>query len=121
MRRLVLHSVVLTLAMMAGAQGAPLQCDVGPVTKVFGSVPWLVYSCIDSKSVVIVSAPGSPASPFYFMFSPEGTQYHLRGEGTGAKNVTDAALRELQALSAKDVQELINETKAVKSAGKERQ
>ena len=59
---------------------APLQCDIGPITKEFGSVPWLLYSCDDGKSLVVISAPGSPAAPFYFMFSPEGRGYHLSGE-----------------------------------------
>ena len=82
--------------------------------KVFGSAPWLVYSCNDASSVVLVAAPGSPAMPFYFAFTLEGTAYRLRGEGTGSKAVTDAALKELQNLSAADLQSLRRETIAVK-------
>ena len=100
---------------MAVANAGPMfQCDVGPVTKVFGSVPWLVYSCNDASSIVLVSAPGSPAMPFYFMFTLEGTTYRLRGEGTGSKAVTDATLKELQTLSAADVLSLRRETITVK-------
>ena len=111
MRRWLLSLAALPLVANAGP---PLQCDVGPVTKVFGSVPWLVYSCNDASSVVLISAPGSPATPFYFMFPLEGTTYRLRGEGTGSKAATDAALKDLQALSATDILGLRRETIAVK-------
>ncbi len=78
--------------------------------KNFGSVPWLVYSCNDSSSLVLVSAPGSPATPFYFFFSLEGATYRLRGEGNGSREATDAALKDLQALSATEIQGLRRET-----------
>ena len=111
MKRWLLSVAALPLV----ASAAPrLQCDVGPVTKVFGSVPWLVYSCNDASSVVLISAPGSSATPFYFIFSLEGATYKLRGEGTGSKVVTDAALKELQALSRRDIERLRLETVAAK-------
>lgn len=75
----------LSLAGSSAGQEAPLQCSIGPVTKVYGSTPWLVYSCNDASSVVVVSAPGSAASPFYFFFHPDGAGYHLTGEGPGSK------------------------------------
>jgi hypothetical protein len=111
MKRWLLGLAALPLVTAAAP---PLQCDVGPVTKVFGSVPWLVYSCNDDSSVVLISAPGSPATPFYFIFSVEGASYRLRGEGTGSKAATDAALKELQALSASSILSLRRETIAVK-------
>lgn len=52
--------------------------------------------------------------PFYFIFSLEGTAYRLRGEGTGSKPATDAALKDLQTLSTADIQGLRRETIAVK-------
>jgi hypothetical protein len=112
MNRSILCLFGVALAAISAGQDAPLQCNIGPVTKTYGSTPWLVYSCSDLKSVVLVSAPGSAASPFYFIFSPEGAAYHLRGEGTGSKPATDAALNELQSLSLKDIQALLRETKA---------
>jgi hypothetical protein len=99
MKRWLLTFVAVPLVANAAP---PLNCDVGPVTKEFGSVTWLVYSCNDATSVVVVSAPGSPAMPFYFFFSLEGTAYRIRGEGTGSKAVTDAALKDLRALSTND-------------------
>jgi len=103
---------LLTIAAMplVATAAAPLQCDIGPVTKVFGAVPWLVYSCNDATSLVVISAADSPASPFYFTFSLEGGSYRLRGEGTGSKTATDAALKDLEARSASDIQALRRET-----------
>lgn len=109
--------IALALVSTIHAQAPTLQCNIGPVRKVFGGVSWLVYSCDDTKSVVVVSARGSPASPFYFMFSPEGGHYHLRGEGTGSRAATDAALKELQALSSRDIENLILETKRTHPSG----
>jgi hypothetical protein len=110
-RQVLMRCIAWTLAVLPMiASGAPLNCDVGPVTKTFGSAPWLVYSCNDPSTVVLVSVPGSPASPFYFIFSLENGTYRLRGEGTGAKTVTDAALQQLQSLSTADVQALRQET-----------
>jgi hypothetical protein len=94
------------------AQNAQLQCDIGPITKTFGSVPWLVDGCHDGGSVVLVSAPGSPAAPFYFIFSYESGGYNLRGEGTGAKSATDAALKELQALAPGQIRALRREVES---------
>jgi hypothetical protein len=89
---------------------APLNCDVGPVTRTLGGAPWLVYSCNDLTTVIVVSAPGSPAAPFYFSLSFESGSYRIRGEGTGAKAVTDAALRQLQSLSMVDIHALRSAT-----------
>jgi hypothetical protein len=81
----------------------PLKCDAGPVAKTFGNSQWLVYGCDDGRSVVVVSAPGNPAAPFYFMFSPSKGGYRLVGEGTGSKQSSAAALSELRELSASQV------------------
>jgi hypothetical protein len=107
------HLLYLILAAPFAVSAAPLQCNIGPITKVYGSVPWLLYSCDDGKSLVVVSAPGSPAAPFYFFFSPEGRGYHLRGEGTGSKPLTDSAYKELEVLSNKDIVDLVGQTIAI--------
>jgi hypothetical protein len=114
------HLLYLALLGPIVVTAAPLQCDFGPITKVFGSVPWLLYSCDDGKSLVLMSAPGSAAAPFYFMFYPEGRGYHLRGEGTGSKALTDAALKELQDLSDKDIAGLVGETIAMRNGAAKR-
>ena len=91
----------------------PLTCNRGPITKSFGKSDWLTYSCNDGKTVVLVSAPGSPAMPFYFTVFPQGDVYHVTGEGTGPKSATDPAYVELSKLSASDIQAIIKGTLAV--------
>ena len=112
MKRWLLNLIAVPMVASATPQ---LTCDVGPVTKVFGAVPWLVYSCNDASSIVLISAPGSPAMPFYFAFSLEGSAYKIRGEGTGSKAATDAALKDLKALSTSDIASLRRETLTVKA------
>ncbi len=89
----------------------PLKCDIGPVSKTYGKTQWLVYSCDDNRSLVFVSAPGNPATPFYFRLSPHEKEYRLTGEGTGSKDATSAAFDELQALSEREIAALIDQTK----------
>jgi len=113
-KRVAAGLVALALTAIVHAEGAALNCTVGPVFKIFGSVPWLVYSCSDGATLIVVSAPGSPAAPFMFTLAPQGTSYQLRGEGTGSQSATDAALKELQALTSKDIETLIRQTQAVR-------
>jgi hypothetical protein len=92
-----------------------LKCDIGPVTKIYGTTQWLVYSCTDNRTLVIISALGNPGTPFYFMLSPHENGYQLSGEGTGRKDVTDAAFNELKELSGTDIVALIEQTKLPQS------
>ena len=100
------------------AQGAasteqPMNCDMGPLMKTFGQTNWLVYACSDGHSVAIMSAPGSPASPFYFMFHSTNQGYRLVGEGTGSKDATAKAHAELRAMSQKEITALFAEARKV--------
>jgi len=101
----------------APASSGALSCTIGPVSKTFGGSTWLVYGCNDGQSVVAVAGPGNPATPFYFIFAhgPKGIELH--GEGTGNKQATDAAFKELQALSQADIAALFQEAKAHAVAG----
>jgi hypothetical protein len=74
---------------------------------------WDVYGCDDGHSVVVVTATGNPAMPFYFFFvwGPKG--FDLRGEGTGNKVLTDAAFKDLRALSEEQVARLFAEAARV--------
>ncbi len=118
-----MHKFILVTLACAVVPSAPvlsqalpqptLTCNVGPVNKTFGQAQWLVYSCNDASTLIVVSGPGNPASPFYFSFSLEGSSYHIRGEGTGSKPASDAAYNELQALSASAIRGLIEQTKHV--------
>ena len=95
------------------SQKPPLDCQTGPITKTYGGTSWLVHSCDDGRTVVFLSAPGSPAFPFYFVLYPTEKGRRIEGEGTGDKKATDAAVEELQRLSEADVAALIAQTKQV--------
>jgi hypothetical protein len=95
------------------SQKPPLDCHMGPITKTYGGTSWLVYSCDDNGSVVFLSAPGSPAFPFYFVMYATEKGRRIEGEGTGDKKVTDVVVEELQRLSKADVAALIAQTKQV--------
>ena len=88
-----------------------LNCKTGPVDKTYGGTKWLVYSCDDNRTVVIVAAPDSSPSSFYFMFSPQQGRYQFSGEGTGNRQATDAAYQELRILPEGEVGALIAQTK----------
>lgn len=115
-----LMTLVLCMALFAsvcahsdnGTAPAPLTCSVGPVEQTYGNTKWLVYSCDDGQSVVIVSAPGSPANPFVFRFMARPDGYVLQSKGTGERQYTAAAFGELKQLSARDVAALVTMTRA---------
>lgn len=97
-------------------QAPAFRCDIGPLHKAYGGSQWLLYSCTDGTTLAMVSAPGSPAMPYYFMFQRHGVNYRIQGEGTGSKDATDAAYHDLATLSASDVEALIAQTKTVTPA-----
>jgi hypothetical protein len=90
-----------------------MKCEAGPVKKSFGKVDWLVYGCDDGRSLVVVSAPGSPAMPFYFLVAVADSGINLRGEGTGDKAATDATYKELSALTVTEVAALYSQAKSI--------
>lgn len=105
--------ILALLASTAFAEERPsLACDVGPVEKTFGNTLWLVYSCSDHRSMVVVSAANSPAAPFVLIFAAKGSAYQLHGEGTGKKEATAAAFEDLKGLSQSDLESLLAQTQA---------
>jgi len=119
----IAFALVVSAIPAADAQPTGIQCDIGPINRNFGNVPWLVYSCNGEKTIVMVSAPGGPAMPFVFVLHPDKTAYRLEGEGTGSKVASDAAGAEIQRVSAEDLAGILAQTKqakleADKAAGK---
>ncbi len=106
---------ILSSPFVSGTEQEPLSCDVGPVTKSYGQTQWLIYSCSDNHTLVLVSAPGSPASPFVFTFFVKEGGYKLHGQGTGKSEATEAAFQELSVLSEQEIVELIEQTIAQRS------
>lgn len=106
---------------LASAEQIPMTCKTGPIKKEYGHSQWLVYSCSDNKTIVIVSDTGNPASPFYFTFYIKNGKYQLSGEGTGSKTTSDTAFKELSTFDERDLKALIQETKNGKYVPDERQ
>lgn len=110
-------TVLALLMAQAATQSEPqkptLQCETGPLHKIYGGSPWLVYSCSDRKTLVIVSDAGNPASPFYFVFYPEGSGYGMSGEGNGSKTASGAAFEDLKKLGTRDIAALLDQTRLV--------
>jgi hypothetical protein len=115
-----LTCVVIALAgsVVKADAPTPLSCTVGPVTKSYGNSEWLVYGCDDGRSVVVISSPGSAATPFVFFVVYGRVGLELHGEGNGNKAATDAAYASLKALTDDDVAKLYAEAKAVASSAK---
>jgi len=117
MRRLVsilALSSALALSTDAVAQGPSqpkLVCDRGPVaTKSFGGTQWQIYGCNDNRSVAIVTAPGSPAIPFYFLLAWVNGVYTVSGEGTGRRDLTAKAYSDIVKLTRPQIDALVKET-----------
>lgn len=111
---LIIMLVAISILIVSGKSNADqnaMKCETGPVKKIFGNTSWLVYSCTDNNTVVVVSDTGNPAMPFHFTFYKKEDGYHLSGEGTGNKLASSAAYAELSKLSESTIKQLINETK----------
>lgn len=113
---LLAPDVVAAAQSGAGSSEQTMSCDTGPVTKVYGGTRWLVYSCADRKTVILLTEPGNPASPFIFYLIPANGAYRLSGEGNGDKGASDLAGRELEALGPTQINKLVSETRAVASS-----
>ena len=107
--KLLLIVVSLLISVKSWAEPPALNCDLGPANKIYGGTPWLVYGCNDQHSVVVVTAPNSPAVPFYFMFAYSNGSYRLQGEGTGDKTKTDAAYADLRKFTNIQIARLFSE------------
>ena len=110
---LVLAALLLVSseAMAQGPSEPRITCDRGPfATKTYGGTAWDIYGCNDNRSVAVVTAPGNPALPFYFLFAERNGQYRLSGEGTGRPEITRKAYTDLVRLSQQDIQALVKAT-----------
>ena len=110
----MLFGIVLNPVFAIAEDEDSFRCNIGPVTKTYGQGQWLVYSCNDDKTLLIVSAPGNPATPYYFTLLPTDAGHRLFGDGAGKKEATAAASEQLKSLSEEDIANVIKETKAPK-------
>jgi hypothetical protein len=87
-----------------------MKCETGPVPRMFGEVTWMVYSCDDQKSLILVAPQGSAAHPFMFLIAQHDGRYKVNGEGTAGPEAR-AALKDLSMLTHQEIGELIQATK----------
>lgn len=106
-------SILSMLLISMVAFSAPMECKVGPIEMDLGGNKWLVYACIDSESIIAVSARGNPAMPFFFSVSLINGKYAVSGEGNGDTTATDSAYQELIKLQKEDVEKIITQAKKV--------
>ena len=88
-----------------------MKCETGPANRTVGGTQWIIYSCDDDISMVVVSAEGNPASPFFFFLKPDGGTYSVSGEGTGDKRASDAAGDALAKMNQAELAALLAATK----------
>ncbi len=89
------------------------KCDVGPVIKTYGQGKWLVFSCDDDTTLLVLAAPDNPIKPFMFVLEPDsdGGYGVFFDDSLGKNDASAAALAQLKALSPQDIASLIKETK----------
>lgn len=108
---ILLVAILACLAPPAGAQTEPMDCRVGPLIKTFGGSKWVVNSCSDGRTVILMATNDSPAFPCFIKIEPSTKGYSIDGRGKGDRQATNAAMDELGALSVADIQAMIDETK----------
>ena len=108
---LLLVAIAICLPLPADAQTEPMDCRVGPLIKTFGGSKWVVNSCSDGRTVVLMAMNDSPAFPCFIKMEPSTEGYNIDGRGKGDKQATNAAMDELAALSVADIHGMIDETK----------
>ena len=107
----VLPVIVLPDAVAQGPSQPKLVCDRGPFSsKTFGGTQWQIYGCTDNRSVAIVTAPGSPAIPFYFLLAWIDGVYTVSGEGTGRRDLTAKAYNDIIKLTRPQIDAVVKET-----------
>jgi hypothetical protein len=111
---ILLVAVLICLPLPAGAQTEPMDCTVGPVIKTFGGSKWVVNSCSDGRTVILMATNDSPAFPSFIKIAPSTEGYSINGRGKGDRQATNAAMDELGALSVADIHAMIDETKQIK-------
>ena len=95
-----------------------LDCSKGGFERDFGGTKWVVFGCSDQKTIVIYSAKGNPAMPFYFIRYPKGDGFSLYGEGNGDKSATAPAFEQLKTMSPSDWAGLLEQLNAAPQIAK---
>ena len=89
-----------------------IECKAGPIQRSFGGTDWLTYGCSDHLTLIVVSAPGNPAVPFYFALSKANGGVRIVGEGNGDKRATAPAFEDLKKISIESLDQMLQEAEA---------
>jgi hypothetical protein len=108
---ILMVAIAVCFPLQGVAQTAPMDCTAGPITKSFGGSKWLVSSCSDDRTMILMAMNDSPAFPCFITIAPSPEGYKIDGRGKGDQQATEAAMTELAALSVADVHAMIAETK----------
>lgn len=87
----------------------PMECNVGPIEKEFGGTKWVVYACSGQESMLVVSAPGNPAMPFFFSVFLEGGEYIVTGEGNGDRASSYLAYDAISKLTKEQIRAILDQ------------
>lgn len=90
----------------------PLQCMAGPKQRSFGGTDWLTYGCDNHSTLIVVSAPGNPATPFIFVLSKTEDGVRVTGEGNGDQRATAPAFKDLKQVTREALDAMIREAEA---------
>ncbi|TBR36227.1 MULTISPECIES: hypothetical protein [Dyella] len=109
---LALALVSAALPVYAQQAEQPMTCKTGPVAQEFGGTHWVVYSCSDNQTVIIVAPPENPAAPQFFTVRPDGKGVLASGEGSGKQEYSSKAFADVVKLKATDLANLVERTRA---------
>lgn len=109
---IALAGILAAAPVVAQQSEGGLTCKTGPVTQDFGGTHWVVYSCSDKQTVIIVAPPENPAAPQFFTVRPDGSGVLASGEGSGKQEYSSKAFAEVVKLKAADLANLIERTRA---------
>ena len=104
-------AVLVGLLVSASTLAQDLECSVGPIGTELGGMEWQVTSCNDGRSLVFVTVEGNPAWPFVFIVYRNVDRSRIVGEGNGSKEHSAAALEDLDAMTERQFDELVQATK----------
>ena len=96
----------------------PVRCENRADHETFGATEWIIYSCDDEVSLVVISAQGNPASPFVFHLRRGPQSYQVVGEGNGDEGAGDAAGADLAELSSAEIAALLADIKVAQAWGR---
>jgi hypothetical protein len=102
------------LAMWAGGRGdlPPPECQVGPVSRVFGGHEWNVFSCPGHRALLLRAADSSPARGAIILIIAERGDQRVEGNAEGDMKARIDGMLEAAHLGAAEFDALIDATRA---------